>query len=334
MNDPPCFMASHGERLADNGYAVIPIMPGSKVPGRFTAGRWVPYPDWTRHADRPTKPFELDIWQRWPGCGVGIACGAVVGIDIDVLDAALAIELADLAISMLGDTPCIRIGQAPKRLLVYRADAPFAGRKRLPLEVLARGQQFVAHAVHPATGQPYAWPEETLLDVPLASLPAIDEAGAFAWLDRAYGLIPPDQRPRSLHMETGDGAWKGPSDPRGTYEAVVAALAFLPNDDLDGASWITMGNAIKAALGDQGQQLWLDWSQSSAKSGKSGKSDTAGRRWKTLRPHSIGAGSIYGWAIDRGWVPPPEITLNAAAGDQMAQPHPAAALLATIVARL
>jgi hypothetical protein len=320
MSDPPSFMARHGARLADNGYAVIPIMPGSKVPGRFTAGRWVPYPDWTRHADRPTKPFEIDIWQRWPDCGVGIACGAVVGIDIDVTDGALAIEL--------GDTPCLRIGQAPKRLLVYRTVEPFAGRKRLPLEVLARGQQFVAHAIHPGTGQPYTWPEETLLDVPLAKLPAVDEASTMAWLDQAYALIPPELRPRSLRLETGDDGWKGPSDPRGTYEAVKAALAYLPNEDLDGASWITMGNAIKAALGEQGRELWLNWSRQSTKSGASGKADTPERRWKSLRPTRIGAGSIYGWAISRGWVPPPEITLNAAAAERAAQPHPAAALLA------
>ena len=321
-------MAEHGGRLMDNGYSVIPIMPGSKVPGRFSGGEWSPYPDWSRHCDRPTKPFEVDIWRRWPGCGVGIAAGSVVGIDIDIMDAALAIELANLATAMLGDTPCLRIGQQPKRLLVYRAATPFAGRKRLPLEVLARGQQFVAHAIHPGTGQPYAWPEDSLLDIPLAQLPVIDEAAAMAWLDRAYALIPPEQRPRSLHLPSSDSAWRGPSDPRGTLDAVKAALAYLPNEDLDGASWITMGNAIKAALGEEGLDLWLDWSKSSGKSGTSGKSDTAERRWAKLRPHSIGAGSIYGWAIDRGWVPPPEVTLNAAAAERAAQPHPAAAMLA------
>jgi len=329
MTDAPSFMADYGERLVDNGYSVIPIMPGTKVPGRFTGGEWSPYPDWTRHCDRPTKSFEVDIWRRWPGCGVGIATGAVVGIDIDILDGALAIQLADLATSMLGDTPCLRIGRAPKRLLVYRAATPFAGRKRLPLELLARGQQFVAHAVHPGTGQPYVWPEDSLLDIPLAQLPVLDEAAAMAWLDRAHPLIPPEMRPRSLHLPSGDTAWRGPSDPRGTFDAVKAALVYLPNEDLDGASWITMGNAIKAALGDEGRQLWLDWSKSSGKSGQSGKLDTAERRWASLRPHTIGAGSIYALAIDRGWVPPPEITLNAAVAERAVQPHPAAAMLAS-----
>lgn len=328
MSTPPDFMAQYAARLVDNGYAVIPIMPGTKVPGRHHAGQWTPYPDWARHCDRETKPFEVDIWQHWAGCGVGIACGAVVGIDIDILDAALSIQIAELAAQMLGDTPCWRVGRAPKRLLVYRAESSFAGRKRHPLELLARGQQFVAYAVHPDTGQPYAWPEANLLDVPLDRLPVVDEAACHAFLDSAWQLIPEAMRPRSLRLDDSQGACKGASDPRGTYHAVKAALAFLPNEDLDGHSWITMANAIKAALGEKGRQLWLDWSKSSAKSGQSGRPDTAERRWASLRPHSVGAGSIYGLAIARGWVPPPDITLNADAAERAAQPHPAAALLA------
>ena len=165
------FMAQFGARLVDNGYPVIPIMPGAKVPGHFRKGAWAAYPDWTRHCDRATKSFEIDIWRRWPDCAVGIACGAVVGIDTDVPAASVAVALTDRAKRMLGETPCLRIGQAPKRLLVYRAATAFRGRKRHPLEVLARGQQFVAYAIHPVTGQPYAWPEDGLTDTPLADLP-------------------------------------------------------------------------------------------------------------------------------------------------------------------
>jgi hypothetical protein len=321
-------MAQYGSRLADNGYPVIPIMPGSKVPGRHHVAQWTPYPDWARHCDRTTKPFEVDIWQRWPGCGVGIAAGVVVGIDIDVLDAALSIQIADLAAQMLGDTPCWRIGRAPKRMLVYRAATPFAGRKRHPLELLARGQQFVAYAIHPDTGQPYAWPEANLLDVPLDRLPEVDEAGCLAFLDAAWQLIPDEIRVNSILADAPTSAWQGPSDPKGTREAIAAALAWLPNDDLPGNEWITVGTAIKAAIGEEGRDLWLDWSRRSGKSGQSGRSDTPERRWASLRPHSVGAGSIYGLAIARGWVPDPALTLNGTVAEQMAQQHPAAALLA------
>ncbi|MCQ4159204.1 DUF3987 domain-containing protein [Roseomonas sp. GC11] len=328
MNHPPNFMARHGGRLVDNGYPVIPIMPGRKVPGRHHAGQWAPYPDWARHCDRMTQPFEMSIWQRWPGCGIGIACGSVVGIDIDILDAALSIQIGELAARMLGDTPCWRIGRAPKRLLVYRAATPFAGRKRHPLELLARGQQFVAYAIHPDTGQPYAWPESNLLDVPLDRLPVVEEAACLAFLDAAWQQIPDDSRSPSLLAEAPSSAWHGPSDPKGTRDAIAAALAFLPNDDLPGHEWITIGAAIKAALGEEGRALWLDWSRQARKSGQSGRTDTPERRWATLRPHSVGAGTIYWLAEQRGWVPDPALTLNGTAAEQAAQPHPAAALLA------
>jgi hypothetical protein len=40
------FMADLGARLVDNGYAVIPIMPGTKKPGRVVRGQWCDYPGW------------------------------------------------------------------------------------------------------------------------------------------------------------------------------------------------------------------------------------------------------------------------------------------------
>jgi hypothetical protein len=323
------FMADLGARLADNGYPVIPIMPGSKVPGRYRNGAWQPYPGWGRHGQRATTSAEIEIWSRWPECGVGIASGTVVGIDIDVTDAALAIEIADLATRMLGETPCWRIGRAPKRLLVYRADTPFAGRKRHPIELLALGQQFVAHAIHPDTGEPYAWPEASLLDAPRDRLPVVDEVACHAFLEAACALIPAEAKPTTLHIENATSdPWNGPSDPKGTREAVAAALAWLPNDDLPGDEWVTIGQAIKAALGEDGRDLWLDWSRRSPKSGQSGRSDTPERRWAGFRPHSVGAGTIYGLAMARGWVPEPGIILNGTVAAQMAQPHPAAALLA------
>jgi hypothetical protein len=321
------FMARFGSQLVDNGYPVIPIMPGSKVPGRFTQGRWLPYSGWTKHGDRATTLEEVEIWSSWPGCGIGIATGTTVALDIDVPDATIAHALSDLAIQDLGATPFLRIGQPPKRLLLYRTETPFAGRKRAPVEVLAHGQQFVAYAVHPDTGQPYSWPDENPLDVPWDALPVVTEEQVLAWLDAAYAAVPTELKPKSLAGPAAATVWRGPSDPRGTHDAVAAALAWIPNDDLDGHSWITIGNAIKAALGEEGRQLWLDWSKSSTKSGQSGTPDTAERRWATLRPHSVGAGKIYGLAIDRGWVPPPEITLNAASAERAKDAHPASAFL-------
>ncbi len=120
---------------------------------------------------RPSTENELEVWQGWPDAGVGVVCGPVVAVDIDVMDPALALEIERLARARLGDTTALRIGRAPKRLLVYRAAEPFAGIRRAPLEVLGLGQQFVAHAIHPDTGRPYDWPEESLADLDIGDLP-------------------------------------------------------------------------------------------------------------------------------------------------------------------
>ena len=177
------FMARFGPGLVANGYPVLPIMPGTKKPGRHRNGAWGDYPDWTRHAERPTTEHELALWSAWPDAGVGIVCGPVAALDIDIADPELALAIEQLARQRLGDTPALRIGRAPKRLLVYRAAEPFSGIRRAPLEMLCLGQQFVAHAIHPDTGRPYDWPEETLGNIDIGE-PAGDRRGGGPRLPR------------------------------------------------------------------------------------------------------------------------------------------------------
>ena len=66
------FMAHHGSRLLANGYTILPIAPGGKKPGRYQRGAWVDYPEWNRHAERPTTEVEVATWSGWPDCGIGI----------------------------------------------------------------------------------------------------------------------------------------------------------------------------------------------------------------------------------------------------------------------
>jgi Bifunctional DNA primase/polymerase, N-terminal len=238
------FMDRYGARLIANGYPIIPIQPGTKKPGCHRGGGWRDYPDWTRHAARATTELELVQWRRWPDAGIGIVGGAVAAIDIDIADdAELAHRLEKLARERLGETPALRIGRAPKRLLVYRTVEPFKGIKRHPLEVLCLGQQFVAYAIHPATGRPYEWPDENLAELDLGSLPAIDEAKARAFLDEAITLLPEQIKPAVLACGEGRSA----HTQQGTPEAVRAVLAFIPNADLDYDSW------VRNRHGDQGR---------------------------------------------------------------------------------
>ncbi|MDK9720411.1 MAG: PriCT-2 domain-containing protein [Rhodospirillales bacterium] len=318
------FMARHGARLVDNGYPIIPIWPGTKKPGRFHRGAWRDYPAWTRHCERPTTLNETEIWATWPDCAIGMACGTVVGIDIDVLDSGLAHRIEELAREMLGDTPLLRIGKAPKRLLVYRTDEPFSGPKRQPLEILGLGRQFVAFAVHPDTGRAYEWPEDSPLSVAFSDLPAITKDQAAVWLDAAWAVLPDDLKPATLPAAT--GTLPSLHLLAGTREAVREALAFIPNADLDYDSWVRIGMALKGALGDDGADLFAAWSAQSAKD----VPETTNKSWASFRPTSIGAGTLYHHALTNGWKPDSALVLDGTAPRDPV--HPAAGLLAKVQA--
>ncbi|BAE49162.1 PriCT-2 domain-containing protein [Paramagnetospirillum magneticum] len=318
------FMARFGARLVDNGYPAIPIWPGTKKPGRFQAGAWCDYPAWTRHCDRPTTLIEVETWATWPDAAIGLACGTLVGIDIDVLDPDIAHRLERLARDMLGDTPLLRIGKAPKRLLVYRADVPFSGPKRAPLEILAQGRQFVAFAIHPDTGQSYVWPEDSPLTVALDDLPVVTEESVRQWLDAAIALLPDDLRPATLVSPS--VSMPSTSPQRGTLAAVRSALAHIPNADLEYDSWVRIGMAMKGAIGEDGASLFAAWSAMSAKDVPA----ATAKAWASFRPTTIGAGTLYHHAMERGWQP--NLTLVLDGSTSQDEVHPAAGLLAKLAA--
>ncbi len=275
------------------------------------------------------------MWSMWPECAIGIACGYTVGVDIDVLDGELSLRIDALAREMLGDTPLVRIGLPPKRLLVYRAEVPFPKRSRKPVEILGRGSQFVARSIHPDTGQPYTWPEEQPEDVDVSRLPLVTQEQCLAFLDAAYDLVPPELRPQTIIGNAPTGAVTA-GDPRGTRAAIESALRYLPNNDMDRDSWVKIGHAIKGALGEEGRDIWLNWSRQSSKSGKSGTPDTPERKWHGFRPSSIGAGTIYYLASREGWMPPADIILNAGVAEAVeamkGERHPAQGILDQIKA--
>lgn len=105
---------------------------------------------------------------RWAGTNTGSLCATVPVWDIDILDQ----EAAEAVEEMVKDwfegrgTIPVRIGQLPKRALIFRTDTPFskmAQHFRAPngeehkIEILCNGQQAVFYGTHPDTGNPYTW---------------------------------------------------------------------------------------------------------------------------------------------------------------------------------
>ena len=91
---------------------------------------------------------------------------------------------------------------------------------------------------------------------------------------------------------------------------VRSALTFLGEEFYDDyAEWITIGLALRE-LGDDGFELWDEWSQQSGKydaaemDGKWGSFDndeTAAGRWRAYTHPSVTLGSLFHWARVCGW---------------------------------
>ena len=198
-NSPPRF-GEHALRLFDNGYEPLPLVWSQKRPA---INRW------------SAVPIDLAQVAQWSSsfasCGIGLRTGRLVGIDIDILDPDIAWQAGQMVEQRLGVT-LMRVGLWPKRLYVYRADESFTKMAIPSVEVLARGQQFVAFGIHPKTERPYAWPHgETPLDVPLEDLPRVDEADCAALLGELAAIIPSASGPqRARLLQNGTASAQGP----------------------------------------------------------------------------------------------------------------------------
>jgi putative DNA primase/helicase len=288
------------QTLAKNGYSPLPLVWGAKYPD---LSGWPKY----QYANADARKYE--------NCGTGILCGDIVAVDIDVPDEALAMQLQALVQRMLGPAP-VRIGASPKRLLPYRVegaqfkklatpgyrlpgDTPEAKPHRV--EILARGQQFVAHNIHPETGLPYRWLDSRgPMNICRSKLTAVTYSQVEAFIEAATALLAQHGKPvgKRAEAETADREHKPSAELRAAEPAVLRdALASIPNDDDCYDDWIGMCYAIKAALGEDGFPDWLAWSAKSAKDVPA----TTERVWRSAKPNQKGAGSIYFHAQLNGW---------------------------------
>ena len=265
----------HGRALLGNGYLIIPIKPGHKRPA-------------------------LDNWQtarlgaadltRYPHHGVGVLCGQgaqpVAAIDVDTTDAGLASRFVEWCQEHLGLT-CERVGNAPKILLAYRAEAEGWGKAtgawfedlggaRHRLEVLGKGQQFVAYHIHPDTGEPYEWVDlfggldaMQARDLPVVTEAQIEEAlQVFEAMAAEAGLV----RVSGSRNKAG-GMTSAPSDdPLMAFEPPVGIeltearrlVAYVDNEDYD--TWLKVGMSLHHEFdgGIEALDLWDEWSSTAA----------------------------------------------------------------------
>ena len=192
-------LAKHGAALLRNGYKIVPIMRGEKFPpfnGWETqdGDRAAMLKSWLsgKHpAKRGPKGKERDFtYTGGPQDGVGILSADTPGVDLDIKDAAVAAEMQEFVELLIGSCP-VRVGDAPKRLLLTRTDEPFRKVQsafwvddkevKHKVEILGDGQQFVAIHIHPDTKKPYRWLDgKNPTTVAADDLPTLSEEDARA----------------------------------------------------------------------------------------------------------------------------------------------------------
>lgn len=181
-------IAEAGLELVQRGYEPLPIAPGEKRP---TIKGW------------SKLTVDQECVEKWVSNGrashyVGLRTGRVVAVDIDIDDAELTERLVEDASWTLGEG-LRRVGKPGRALLLYRVRGD-EGRKSVvsligpnggehAVEVLARGQQFVAYGQHPS-GVEYDWIGDGPAEVSVGELAEVSMQEVSRWLAGVADLLP------------------------------------------------------------------------------------------------------------------------------------------------
>src|SRR5436190_565125 len=94
----------------------------------------------------------------------------------------------------------------------------------------------------------------------------------------------------------------GPNLPRGEIDTklVQAALFSIP-PDVDHDTWVRIGMAVKAGLGEDGLELWEQWSRG----GQTYRPADASTTWKSIRAEGkVTIGTLFALAKKYGFALP------------------------------
>lgn len=285
------YMEEFGVRIAENGYEVIPIIPGEKRPA---GKRWQKF-------DGSPEGVQDYLADGKGDHGVGIKSRYAPGVDIDILDSAINDEVQEIVREIAGESPLRRIGKAPKVLWVYQQDEDGAfpkvdsgvwldsqGRES-KVEILADGQQFVAAHIHPDTGKPYQWLDgKSVLNVPRADLPILTHEQAKEIKERVLQLfLGHGWTKKTQNAITRLTNPLDDDDPFSAYRPKVQIgdnelerKLFAISDNTDHDTWFQIGMALYHQYdgSQQGFDLWDRWSQSA----HNYDHDALVKRWPTF----------------------------------------------------
>lgn len=299
------YLKQYGQQLLAAGYEVLPIKPGAKRP---------PLKNWEL---LEITPELVDQWLANGNAkaGVGVRTAKTPAVDLDIRDQETVDRMVDWCQTNIGQT-VVRIGQAPKTLLVYRTDKPFtklSSKKYVDwlgqehrIEILGQGQQFVSFAIHPDTGRPYEWIGESIADIPADRLPVLTAAKAAELIAYFEATVPEDwelvAQGKLPVQNAGDADeaflsnYKAPSNL--DRAAIEEELQYISPDEYE--TWVQVGMALHHQYQGwhEGWEVWDNWSQLSDKYVGSEQTEA---KWDSFKAGTAGVtiGTVF-FLADKG----------------------------------
>lgn len=264
------YLAAHGKKIIENGYQVVPIPPKTKAPG---------YDGWqkTRATQKTLSDWIADGMGHF---GVGILTQRTPAVDLDVSDEKVVKKLIDWIEFNIATAP-VRVGRAPRALLMFRTDEPFRKMKtgkycdewgeKHEIEVLGDGQQFVAYALHKDTGKPYKWVSNgDPVSIPADDLPLLTQDDVKALFDYFHQVATEEGWTKVSNGLSGGVRSVDDDDPFADVESVIdigyddlrdRLLMISGADDYE--KWVQIGMALYHQFGGgkEGLTLWHEWSE-------------------------------------------------------------------------
>jgi Primase C terminal 2 (PriCT-2)/Family of unknown function (DUF5906)/Bifunctional DNA primase/polymerase, N-terminal len=283
------FLKIHGLALIDQGYTVVPIQQGKKAPG---------FDGWQK------AKASKDQVNEWLGngfrqAGVGITTKITCAIDIDCRDEPSALKFEQWCLENIGTAP-VRIGMAPKRLLLYRTTEPFSKRSsdayvdewgdKQQIEILGNGQQFVAFHIHPDTGKPYVWVNDVsplnvratdLIELKTEQIDSLIEAFEAHAKEQGWVLAKKGRTSaRGQVASDAENPWLEDSSPIEISDTELRNRLMLVTGAEHYDTWFQVGMALYHQYdGDEvGFELWNEWSETADNYDR----DSLDRHWKTF----------------------------------------------------
>ena len=161
MTGGPITFGAVAQQLAERGWRPFPGFQASKTP----AMRGWPGLNRSEWDDADLVAAIGDYQPSDIFCCCLAVQPEIVAIDLDIIDLDQAAAADKLADEILGKTPLLRIGFAPKQIRLYRSGDAIRSRKLHPLEIFSGTGQFIAYGWHEKAGRPYIWPQRSPLDV-------------------------------------------------------------------------------------------------------------------------------------------------------------------------